>query len=378
MRRVAGIAVGAFALLVVALPPGPVGMTYDQVAARNRSPLDAARQQLSETRDTLRTLEYAHWSRQLRDSVGRTLRAASGAGLDRVFADTRVPASVRRHVEAVYTATRERLPHGALALPLVIVVDTAQSFRFGTVLWVERAQDPAPSCATVIRARVTPAALGDERRMARELRRSMPASFPQPRHFGLCGFEAAFGPPSAAVRQWLYEREYRPVASGFDGAAVPRVRLRLRDEIVPYFYSARNAAMALEMRACAAGRSERCLAAVAPRSLSLLGDINDASSDYRWYGWWWAGSPDLMNVIAQSLGAERFREVWRAEEPVPDAYRRVSGIRIDSLARRVLVGAAPPVRVGASLVARDFVLPLLVVGVLAGVALLSHPRRRRA
>ncbi|MBM3907726.1 MAG: hypothetical protein FJ363_06550 [Gemmatimonadetes bacterium] len=378
VRRAAAIAMGAFALLVVARPPRPTGLSAEQVSARYRSRVDEARQQLSQTRDTLRLLEYTAWSRQLRDSVGRALRQQSGTTLDRVFADARVPAAVRGHVEQVYATTRARMSHRALALPLVIVVDTAQSYRFGTVLWVERPQDPTPSCATVVRARVTPAALTDERRMARELRRSIPASFPQPRHFGLCGFSGAFGPPSAAVRQWLHEREYRPVAGGYDVSAIPRPPLRLRDEVVPYFNSQRNSAMALDLRACVAGRAEHCLDAIAPPAERPLGGIDDAASDYRWYSWWWRGSPDVMNAVALSLGPERFRALWRAEEPVPDAYRRLSGVPIDTLARRVLVGAAPPVRVGAPLLAKDFVLPLLIAGGLAGLALLSHPRRRRA
>ena len=379
-RRTAALALAAFALLVIARPPRPSGPTYDQRRDRASSTVDRARLARDATRDPLLVVEYALWSGQVRDSVRRQLAGSPPSGRDRAFIDPRVPVAIRAHVEAVYAATRGRVNAGRMALPLFVALDTSVNFRLAERLWIEDITSPAPACATVLRVRVSPEAMRDSRTMAREIRRVVPPNFPQPAHFGLCGFEAMFGAPSADVRRWLQEREFQPIASGYDPTRSPETARHLRDLVVPYFYFSSNGAVGLELRACASGRSERCLNAVAPitegQGAGRVGQIASVALA-RWYGWGWNGYPDLMNTLATSMGAESFGKLWRGNTSPPDAYRQLTGVPMDTLARRVLVGDAPPLLVGASLSLASVLTPLLIAAVFAGFATLAHPRRRK-
>ncbi len=376
VRRTAGLAVAAFALLLLARPPRPTGLVYAEVQQRRMSPADRAKSARTATLDSLLMVDYAIWSRRLRDSVERQLVAVPPAGRNRIVLDPRMPASVRSHMTEVYAASRVRMAGGA-ALPLFVVLDTARSYRLGTTLWIEHAQGGVTSCATLVRVRITNEALADERRRGREIHRVLGGNFPQPKHFGLCGFEAAFGSPSPAMRDWLRAREYQPVASGYDPSQPPRLRPRwFRDNFIPYWNTANNAALALSMRACAAGRVGQCVDAVAPASERPLTGAEEAPSDVRWYGWSWRGSPDVMNTLAAGMGAERFAALWQGEDPPTNAYRRLTGVPIDTLARRVLLGTTSPVPAGASVSLGEAIVLLLVAAMFAGLATLSHPRRR--
>lgn len=381
-RRAAGLALAAFVLLVLARPPHPVGLSYVERSDRASSALERARDARDATRDTLRVVEYSLWSSQVGDSVRRQLAGMPVSARDRAFIDPRLPAATRAHIETVYAATRARMNTGRMALPIFVVLDTTVNYRLGTTLWVEDAAGPVPACATVLRVRVSREALRDTRRMSRDIQRVVPARFPQPEHFGLCGFEAAFGAPSAEVRRWLEEREFRPVASGYDPRLTPRAPRYLDDYVIPYFNSEKNGAMGLVLRACVAGRSASCLDAVAPTSerpvYGPVGGISYVVSDWRWYRWGWYGSPDLMNTLATSMGAESFGTMWRGSASPPDAYQQLTGVPMDTLARRVLVGDSPPLRVGASLSLASVITPLLIAAVFAGLATIAHPRRRKA
>ncbi|MHB1096446.1 MAG: hypothetical protein ACYC3F_09745 [Gemmatimonadaceae bacterium] len=379
-RRTAALALAAFALLVIARPPRPSGPTYDQRRDRSSSAVDRARLARDATRDTLLVVEYSLLSRQVRDSVRRQLAGWPASGRDRAFIDPRVPVAIRAHVEAVYAATRSRVNAGRMALPIFVALDTSTNFRLAERLWIEDITGPVPACATFLRVRVSPEAMRDPREVAREIRRVVPPNFPQPAHFGLCGFEAMFGAPSTEVRRWLQEREFQPIASGYDPTRVPAAPRHLSDLVVPYFYFSPNGAAGLELRACASGRSERCLNAVAPITegqwAGRVGQITNVASA-RFYGWGWNGSPELMNTLAASMGAESFGKLWRGNASPPDAYRQLTGVPIDTLARRVLVGDAPPLRVGASLSLASLITPLLIAAVFAGLATFAHPRRRK-
>lgn len=378
VRRTAGLALAAFVLLVLARPPRPIGLPYSEQRDRGESSVESARYAQDATRDTLRVVEYALWSRQVRDSVRRELAGTPESGRNRAFIDPRVPAATRAHIEAVYAATRARMSAGRMALPIFVVLDTTMNYRLGTTLWVEDAAGPSPACATVLRVRVSREALRDTRRMSRDIQRVAPARFPQPEHFGLCGFEAAFGAPSAEVRRWLQEREYRPVANGYDPTLKPRVPRYLSDYYnLPYFRANADGAMGLDMRACGAARMERCLNAIAPVMARPVSGLDEVSSDWRWYGWGWYGSPQLMNTLATSLGTESFGAMWRGHAAPPEAYQQLTGVPMDTLARRVLVGDAPPLGVGASLSIASVLTPLLIAAVFAGLATIAHPRRRK-
>lgn len=380
-RRAAAVALAAFTLLVIARPPRPSGPSYYQQRERASSALDRSKVALDAARDTLYRVENSLWSRHLRDSVLRELSSTPESGRDRAFLDQRIPTATRAHIEEVFASTRARMSSGRMALPIFVVLEVGQGSRLGATLWAEHAAGTAPACATILKVHVSQEAMRDTRRMSREVQRVVPPHFPQPSHFGLCGFEARFGAPSSEVRRWLQEREFQPIASGYDPARAPRRPRYLGDFVVPYFNSSNNGAIGVVLRACAAGRSEHCLSAVAPVSERQgegpVGQIANVAF-VRWYGWWgWNGSPDLMNAVAMSMGAASFEKLWRDTLTPPDAYRKLTGVPMDTLARRVLVGNARPLGVGASLSLASVLTPLLIAAVFAGLATLAHPRRRK-
>lgn len=379
-RRMALVAAAGFALLVVALPPRPTGTVYSGSATAPPSPRERAKRAYEATNDSLGAVSAALRAREVQDSVKRLLRALPAQARNQLVADPRLPASYRAHLQSVYAASRARVTGTAVALPVFVVVDSLAGGD--RTLWIEDLQGEAPSCAVVARISVTRDARGDERRLDREAYRNLGPGFPQPRRFGLCGFEAAFGPPSAAVRQWLRDRNYRPVSTGYDVSARPRASLRYALEgYIPY-QTESNAALALNMRACAVGRLAQCVDAVAPTGLSWtrrsMPGLATVPADSRWYGWSSMGSPDVMNALAATMGPEKFGTLWRGNEAPPEAYRRLMGVSMDTLARRLLIGTGnPPLRVGASASFGEALSALLVAAVFAGLATLSNPRRRR-
>lgn len=380
-RRLAWITAGAFALLLIARPPRPSGMSLEAMNDRSRSAADRVRETLNASTDTLRAVEYALWSEALRDSVLRVLRPLPASARDRAMVDARMPASLRRHLELVYADTRSRMPRGIASLPLFVVLDTGTNINWMRTFWIEDSTPAAPTCATVVRLRTTKGLLSDPRTLAREIRRVLPANFPQPRHFGLCGFEAAFGAPSAEVRRWLAARDYRPVISGYDPTQAVESRRMRADYTVPWFDVTDNGARALAGRACAAGRTAQCLDVAAPtdrRQGVRLGGLGGAPSDWRYYAWGWNGAPEFLNQVATSLGPERFTTLWRASDAPPEAYRRLTGVPIDTLARRTLFGDAPTLHTGAGASGGDIVIAFAIAALFAGLATLTNPRKRHS
>lgn len=375
-RRMAGIALAAFALLVVVRPPRPTGRTYDD-ALRQGSAEDRVRRALEATNDTLQTVELTKLSRELRVRIEGQLAATPAEARDRIIMDPRIPESLRRHTESVYAESRARMPHSSMSLPIFVLLDQSQLYRLGSMIWIERDGDMVPTCATVLRVRASDKGMRDPRQMIRDIRRTLPPDFPQPRHFGLCGFEAAFGPPSPAVRQWLQEREFRPVVTGYDMSVSARSSPGLRDNLIPWYLAADNGAMALTLRACASGRTDQCLAAIAPTYRRIIADLDTPSAELTWNLWGYTASLDAMNALASSLGAERFATLWRADEPPADAYRRIIGVPIDTLAQRVLLGDSPPLRAGASVDLIEALVTVAIALLIVALAAFANPRRFR-
>lgn len=377
VRRMIGIAVAAFLLLVVARPPRPSGPSYYARALQSLAARERVQQEQTATLDTLRVIEYTIWSSHVRDSVQRVLASLPAERRDAIFVDPLIPASLRRHLTEVYTSSRTRMGPQRMALPMFVLLDTTQSYRLGTTLWIESEPGSFPFCATVLRARVSRDARSDVRTLSRDLVRLVPANFPQPAHFGLCGFEGAFGAPSTATRRWLAAREFLPVGGGYDVRRPSRPVRYLSDLVFPRYGLQDNGARALDVRACATGRTDKCLGAVAPVAERPQGGPNQVWSDWRWYSWEWRGAPDLMNAIATSVGSESFGNLWRGDEAPDVAYQRVTGVPLDTLARRTLLGGTEPMRAGTTVRPSDFVPVLLMTLVLVALATLPHPRRRR-
>ena len=377
-RRMAAIALGAFALLLVARPPRPTGWYQDDPRAP-RSALERARRARDAATDSLNALDRSIWAGHMRDSVARTLATIPPAARNQVMTDARIPATVRQHMQLVYAQSRPRMATAALAVPVFVTIDSAGDYQVGTRVWLEPSQAGVPACALIARVYASKGTIADETKLRRSIYKSLSPSFPQPRHLGLCGFEAAFGAPSPAIREWLRQREFRPVASGYDPALPPRDRndFDMGYLSIPWWSSDDNAGRALNLRACAAGKLAFCLPAVAPALERLPVDGDNYYGNFSRYYWWgWRGTQDVMNGLAISLGPQKFAELWHGTEAPPDAYRRLTGVGMDSLARRLLLGNTKSLRAGAAPTVGEVIAALLIAAVFAGLSTLSHPRRR--
>lgn len=379
-RRMAGVAAGAFALLVLARPPRPTGDGFLRDDAARRTPIERVRRVRDAAADSLHSVERSIWATHMRDSVARELSAIPAAERNLVITDARIPVSVRRHLQAVYAASRARMAGSSMPLPVFVTLDSsAATYAAGGTLWLEPSQAGSSACALIAQVRVFGWTLADERQLARALYRELSPTFPQPHHLGLCAFESVYGAPSAAVRAWLHQRDMRPVTIGLDPSRPP-MRVGFDDALGSFSWwgSEDNGAYAMIVRACAAGHLAYCNMAVTPVAADGVSDDNIYATNWsHWYWWRWRGSPDLMNALATSLGPQKFGDLWHANESPPDAYRRLTGVPIDTLAHRLLMGGAAPVRTGAAPTLGELIAILVIAAVFAGLATLSHPRNRR-
>ena len=370
VRRAA--AVGAFALIAVAKPPRPVGTVWD---SGTRS--DSTRRVLDATADTLSQLRNAVRTMTTRATVNRMLAATPAGRRDGLIADELIAPSLRDHLQTVYAGSRSRLPRSTMALPIIVVLDSTGD-RSNSIQWIESPGPAAPMCATVVQVHAMLRTARDVRMLAMHTHVRLGPGFPQPADFGLCGFEATFGPPSPVVRQWLRERGWSPVRIGLSQAP-PRKRPEFSYVDSWYWWDSRdNGSLAMRVGGCVAGRLASCLDAVAPRVPRRTADVESLSADRgtSWSRWARPGSHDLMNALAASLGPQRFADLWHANEAPPEAYRRITGVPMDSLAYRVLVGDRPPRHAGAMVSFGELIAVLLVAAAFAGIATLSHPRNR--
>jgi len=382
-RRLALLTVGAVTLLFVTRPPRPTGLPYNM--RRDQRASDRALEAERATRDTLRQVNQAILLRQVRDSVARALSAAPARGLNQLIADPRIAPSLRQHMQQTYAESRRKMGDRT-ALPLIVSVDSITYFGLVSTMWLDDTVAGTPVCATVVRVHAPHELAADSRELTRAVVRRLGANFPQPRQFALCSFEATFGPPSLAVRRWLAERSYYGIASGYDPALPVARTSRYADAVgddprwIPWWSDGgENGERSLVARACILGRIDQCSSALPPppanrNSLGL--DVVTSDWSYRRYWWAWRGSPVLMNALAQSLGPQRFSQLWRADVPPFDSYHKLTGVTADTLARRLLAGENVPSRLGAAPSLSEALAALFVALCVGGLALLSHPRRQ--
>jgi hypothetical protein len=381
-KRLAGLTVAGFALLVIARPPRPTGTPWDARSQDTRASERVARQRTASL-DTLHQLDGAVRARHLRDSVSHAVSSLSPGGRNQLIADPRIPLSLRQHMQQVYADTRRQMG-GAWALPIFVVLDTSMSY-FTSSVWIDDLQLGEPLCATVVGIRVGRGELAPGHVPIRTLTRALGANFPQRRHFGLCSFEATFGVPSAVVRQGMREREFVAIGSGFDIALQPRAFINrfyadagimASLNYFPWWDSGENGRRVVALRACGAGRLSWCGDAVAPKAEGGVAKAVEVTTNWTRFSWWgWHGSPDLMNALAQALGPQKFGELWKANATPLESYRRLTGVAADTLSRRLLVGEAP-MRLGAMPTLWEAFAAFVVAALFAGLSLLSHPRRR--
>lgn len=379
-RRMAGVAAGAFALLVLARPPRPIDQGHFRDDDARRTPIERVTRVRDAAVDSLQSVERSIWATHMRDSVARALAAIPAAERNQVITDARIPAFIRQHLQTVYAESRARMTGSAMPLPVFVSLElSASDYALGRRLWLEPSQAGVAACALVARVQLSSTTIADERQLRRAFFRALSPGFPQPHDLGLCAFESAYGAPSQAVRAWLRQRNFLPVANGLDPSRPPRrAGFDNSFDAFAWWGSVDNGAYTMIVRACAAGHLAYCNMAITPvAAVAVIDDNIYATNWSRSYWWSWHGSPDLMNALATSLGPQKFGDLWHANESPPDAYRRLTGVPIDTLARRLLMGGAAPIRTGAAPTFGEVIAVLLIAAIFAGLSTLSHPRNRR-
>ena len=147
---------------------------------------------------------------------------------------------------------------------------------------------------------------------------------------GLCALYAAYGPPGSSVERWLARRparwlslayltkhssmrRLRPDPEDFDETALER----LRSGAFQAGWGPTSNVRALDIRACAHGRVERCRSGYAvDDSMTTAGPA-------------WGSSLEPLGLMAWYLPAEQFEAVWRTERPLPEAFAQATGHPIE-------------------------------------------------
>jgi hypothetical protein len=385
-RRFAGICLGAFVLMALARPPRPTGQFFESYGDRSR--LSATKQAMRVTDDSIFALERSIRARVVRNSAERALSGLPTGDRVQLLADPRIPASLQQHLRQVYADTRAAMPPSAVALPMLVVLDSGSSYSAqASAQWIEPTSLGIAACATIIRISVDGRAFTQ---LARRVNRVLGPNFPRAADFGLCGFEAAFGEPSPAMHRWMAARGWSVVRVGYDPAARAAksrpmnygLAFRYFDRVPWYAYRADdNGARALGFHACRAGKTSFCVVATAPSDEARVDRDGALPGSLLWKSeWWWSswlGTPALMNNVAASIGPQRFAEAWRANDSLPESYRRLTGVPMDTLAHRALTETHPPLRAGASVTFAELVTVLLIAAAFAGLSTLTHPRRHK-
>ena len=373
-RRLVALTLGAVVLMALAKPPRPSGGGWD--IDEELAPSDLTKRALTSASDSLMQVTSLVRLSATREEVRRRLAALPPTARNQVIADPRISASLRALWQRTYAATLAAAGPNAPALPVFVVFDTTRE-QAGSTQWIDTPGPASPGCATVVRMYVNPRLLNDTRSMTRLIHRRLGPAFPQLADLGMCAFKARYGAPSAPLYDWLRERGWRPVVTGLSPSTPAQpASSQLVDG---YYYNlfwdrSDNGALGLQRRACAAGIAAPCLDAVAPLSQNRV----VVSDGYIGFRWGWVGSPDLMNQLALSMGAEKFGELWRAADPLPVAYQRITGVPIDTLARRLLLTSrGGPLHAGATVTMPELLVVLMITLLLAGISTLAHPRRRK-
>lgn len=144
---------------------------------------------------------------------------------------------------------------------------------------------------------------------------------------GGCALATRFGPPGAPVRAWL--DSVGPVA--FSDAVLPPPGRELVHTLSllgdmdswrisgDYYWSPSR-----EQQACAGGRPDQCLEGLGFHGAGVR-RIDPPWQRYGRYG----GAALLPAALLADLGPERFGQLWRGNDPVPVAYRRLTGRPFD-------------------------------------------------
>ena len=355
-RRLVALTLGAFVLMALAKPPRPSGGGW--AIDEELTSTDFTKRALESANDSLLQVTTLVRLEVTREEVRQRLAALPPAARNQVIADPRISATLRSLWQRTYAATLAAAGPNAPALPVFVVFDTTRK-QYSSTQWLVAPGPDSPGCTTVIRVYVNPRVTNDTKAVTRIMHRRLGPAFPQLADLGLCAFVARYGAVAPPTSAWLRARGWRPVVTGLSPStpAQPGPSQLVDGYYYLFWDRSDNGALGLQRRACAAGVTSSCLAAVAPLSQNRV-VVSDGYIGFRWA---YVGSPDLMNQLAISMRAEKFGELWRASEPIPEAYRRITGVPIDTLARRLLLTSrGGPLHAGATVTIPELLVVLMI------------------
>lgn len=285
---------------------------------------------VSARRDSLGGLNRAMSRISARQNADARVRALpADAGVYHLSVDADVPAASRDSFTAKIQREFASLPAEPLVPLRVFVV--SDSVRYG---FYERSivipNAPEQPCVVLV-------SLG-----TRAGRPILPAVVD--RVVGTCAFFARFGMPGVPMREWLAQTQGYSAISD-EPPRNPRHPPRMR-------IAGRNIARAVPMVSCLAGRDDPCADVFSSANIWMgaggaFSELQSAQGVFR-ASPRWANSMafTLLARLRQSLGDERFGELWRSPLSAPMAYENLEGRHIATFVRGELLREFEPHRPG--------------------------------
>lgn len=183
------------------------------------------------------------------------------------------------------------------------------------------------------------------------------------RSAGVCALAYQFGPPGAPMRAWLDT----VVTVSFGGIALPKAGQGVVTRLDSWgslgwrrYYAEAGWSLTREQEACAGGRLDRCARSLGfdpagPHSLT-------PGAMYRTR----RGTAALPAALLADLGPERFRQLWRSDDPVPATYERLTGRSFDRWAMTYVQDAVGRIEKDNGLTALGWVGWALWLGIVLG------------
>lgn len=336
-------------------PDDPFAAVLDRsaVVGRERALMAARRDSLGGISRAIARIT----TRQLAEERVRALGA--GVGGYHLAVDANVPEASRDSFTAKVRREFASLPaEPRVPVRVFVVWDSA---RFG---WYERAvvvptRDDRP-CTVMVYVGT---------------RRGLPAlPIAVDRVVGTCGFYARFGMPGAPIREWL------ALTQGLSAISDEPPQVEVHPPRMPL--RGRDVARAVPIASCLAGRDDPC-AEVFFSTNAWMGatgpftDLESARGVFRAYPGW-ANSMAFTNLarLRESLGDDRFGELWRSPLPSPMAYENLEGRHIAGFVRAELLKDFEPHRPGPLHAGLPLALGLAVGAGFAVLAIRRTPRAR--
>lgn len=360
-------ALGCAAVAVAYLPPDP-GSSDPRLPAEEQR-----RTALSSIESALRRANQLSVILRERDEALALLHRAPGSARSPVFVDA---GRARRFERYIVEAAATLAPlDSAVTLAVSLVPNesvTGEGQRlFFNRLWYAFPEGTDGRTCLVIVPEGTAQSIGEPNDASSVL--------------GPCAYYAAFGQPGPGIEAWLATVNYYPAQEADWVSPRPRHPGPSADDLseltLPQLLGggltfATRQGISLPAAGCAAGRRERCTAAlsVAPWYRRFLDEPHTAdkpgwlgaSSDQSWY----------LADLVRDMGRDRFAQFWRSSLPRDSAFAQAFGMSVEEWTHQWLVQRYPDVRVGPAIRVTSVLLGFLAAGMLVAGGAYYATRRQ--